>query len=77
MLITAVQESDSVIHLYTFFFIFFSVTVYHRILNIVPVLYSRTFLVFFKYIHFLKINVFIYFFIFGCIGSSLLHAGFL
>ena len=36
MLISAVQQGDSVIHLYTFFFIFFSVMVYHRILNIVP-----------------------------------------
>ena len=35
MLISAVQHSDSVIHRYTFFFIFFSIMVYHRILNIV------------------------------------------
>ena len=35
-LISAVQQSDSVIHIYTFFFIFFSITVYHRMLNIVP-----------------------------------------
>ena len=36
MLISPVQQSVSVIHIYTFLFIFFSVTVYHRILNIVP-----------------------------------------
>ena len=32
MLISALQQSDSVIHIYTFF----SIMVYHRILNIVP-----------------------------------------
>ena len=38
MLISTVQQSDSVIHIYTytFFFIFFSIVVYHRIVNIVP-----------------------------------------
>ena len=36
VLISAVQQSDSVIHIYTFFFVFFSIVVYHRILNIVP-----------------------------------------
>ena len=36
MLISAVQQSDSVIHIYTLFFIFFSIIVYYRILNIVP-----------------------------------------
>ena len=35
MLVSAVQQSDSVIHLYIFFFICFSIMVYHRILNIV------------------------------------------
>ena len=30
-----VQQSDSVIHLYTFFFMFFSIMIYHRILNII------------------------------------------
>ena len=30
------QQSDSIIHTYIFFFIFFSVMVYHRILCIVP-----------------------------------------
>ena len=34
--ISTVEQSDSVIHVYTFFFIFFSIMVYHRILNIVP-----------------------------------------
>ena len=36
VLISAVQQSDSFIHRYTFFFIFFSIMVYHRILDIVP-----------------------------------------
>ena len=36
VLISAVQQSASVIHIYTFFFfIFFSIMVYHKILNIV------------------------------------------
>ena len=35
VLVSGVQKGDSVIHLYTFFFIFFSIMVYHRILNIV------------------------------------------
>ena len=34
VLISAVQQSDSVIHIS--FFIFFSIMVYHKILNIVP-----------------------------------------
>ena len=38
VLIPAVQQIDSVIHIYTFFFIFFSIMVYHRILNIVRTL---------------------------------------
>ena len=37
VLISAVQQSDSVIHIYTFFFkILLSIMVYHSILNIVP-----------------------------------------
>ena len=36
VLISAVQQNDSVIHIHTFFLIFFSIMVYHRILNIVP-----------------------------------------
>ena len=36
MLIFALQQSDSVIHIYPFFFIFFSIMAYPRILNIVP-----------------------------------------
>ena len=35
MLISAVLPSNSVIHIYTFFFLFFSIIAYHRILNIV------------------------------------------
>ena len=44
VLISGVQQSDSVIHICTFFFIFFSVMVHHRILNIVPCAISRTLL---------------------------------
>ena len=36
MLISTVQQSDSVIHMHAFIFIFFSIMVYHRILNIAP-----------------------------------------
>ena len=36
VLISTVQQSDSVMHRYIFFFIFFSIMVYYRILNIVP-----------------------------------------
>ena len=35
MLISAVEKSDSIIHTYAYFFIFFSIMVYHRILNTV------------------------------------------
>jgi len=33
---SSAQQSDSVLHMYTFFFIFFSTVIYHRILNTVP-----------------------------------------
>ena len=36
VLIFTIQQSDSFIHIYTFFFIFFSIMVYHRILNMAP-----------------------------------------
>ena len=36
ILISAVQQYDLVIHIHTFFFIFFSIMVYQKILNIVP-----------------------------------------
>ena len=36
MLISTVQQSNSVILVYIYFFIFFSITVYHKTLNIVP-----------------------------------------
>ena len=42
MLIFAVQQSDSVTRIYSFFFIFVSTMVYHRMLNIVPYIYSRS-----------------------------------
>ena len=41
VLISTVQQSDSVIHIYSFFPIFFSIMVYHRSLNEFPVLYGR------------------------------------
>ena len=44
VLISAVQQSDSFIHIYTSFLIFFSIMVYHRILSRVPVLYSKALL---------------------------------
>ena len=54
MLVSAVQQSDSVIHMYTFF-IFFSILVYHRILNVVPcAIYSTTLL---SNVAFLKISL--------------------
>ena len=36
VLISTEQQSDSVICIYTFFYIFFSIVVYQRMLNIVP-----------------------------------------
>ena len=45
VLISAVQQSDSFIHIYIYsFLIFFSIVVYPRKLDIVPWLYSRTLL---------------------------------
>ena len=34
--ISVIQQNGSVIHIYAFFFSLFSITVYHRILRIVP-----------------------------------------
>ena len=36
VVITTVQQSDSITHIYIVFFIFLSIMVYHRIWNIVP-----------------------------------------
>ena len=36
VVVPTVQQSDAVTHIYTFFSAFFSIMVYHRILNIVP-----------------------------------------
>ena len=42
VLMSALQPSDSVTRIYTFFSVFSSIAIYHRILNIVPaVLYNR------------------------------------
>ena len=52
VLITAIQQSDSVIHIYTVFFkIFFSIMVYHRILNIVPCAIQQDLVVYPFYIY--------------------------
>jgi len=40
-LISAVQQSDSALSLYIYIYIYFFIMAYHRILNIVPLLYSR------------------------------------
>ena len=40
VLISAVQQSDSFIHTCTYFFIFFSIMIYHRILNIALLYYT-------------------------------------
>ena len=45
-LISAAQQSDSVIHIYTFFFIFFSIMVCHRIFSIIPCAIQLKFLIF-------------------------------
>ena len=44
VLISAVQQSDSVTHIHTFSFIFFSILVYRRTLLWFPVMYRRTLL---------------------------------
>ena len=36
VIISALHPSDSVVHVYTFFFIFFSIMFYHNTLNVVP-----------------------------------------
>ena len=36
VLVSGVLQNDSVVYTYTFFFIFFSIIVYYKILNIVP-----------------------------------------
>ena len=41
VLISAVKQRDSVIHIYTFFLISVSIMGYHKILSRVPVLHSR------------------------------------
>ena len=51
MLISALQQSDSFILIYTFFFAFFSIMAYHRILNIVPCVILWGLVVYLTYIH--------------------------
>ena len=55
MLISTVQQNDSVIYIlyiyiYTFFVTFFSILVYHRILNIVPCAIQKDLVVYPSYI---------------------------
>ena len=45
VLVSGVQQSDLVSHIYMFIFIFFPILIYYKILAIVPWLYSRTFVV--------------------------------
>ena len=68
MLISTLQESDSVTHIYILH-IFFSIMAYHRILNIVPCAMHQDLLVYSFFFYF------IIFFISGCTGSLLLHPG--
>ena len=41
VLLSALQPSDSVTRIYAFFSVFFSIAIYHRILNIVPAVLSN------------------------------------
>ena len=41
VLMSALQPSDSVTRIYTFFSVFSSIAIYHRILNIVPAVLYR------------------------------------
>ena len=58
VLASGVQQSDSDIHIYTFFFIFFSIMVYHRILNIVPCAIQQDIVFFLLVIYFIHISVY-------------------
>ena len=51
LLISPVQQSDSIIHIYAFFFILFSIMVYHRILNIFPYAIQQEYLVVYPFIY--------------------------
>ena len=51
VLISAVEQNDSVIHMCTFFFIFFSTMAYPRILNIVPCAIQWDLVVYLSYIY--------------------------
>ena len=57
MLISAVQQSDSVTYMHTFFFIFFSTMVYHRVFSIVLCAVGPCCL---SILFFIYINLFIY-----------------
>ena len=77
VLVSGIQQSDSVMHtyIYIYSFSYSSIMVYYRILNIVPraIQQDPSYLFYF----FIDLFIFIYLFIFGCVGSSLLHMGFL
>ena len=72
------QEYNIVVH--NFLRLYF-ICSYYKIFAIVPMLYNISFVVYFipnsLYLFFFLINLFIYLFIFGCVGSSLLCTGFL
>ena len=51
VIISAIQQSDPVIHTYTFFLILFSTMVYHRVFNIVPCAIQEEFVVYPSYIY--------------------------
>ena len=51
VLISAGLQCDSIIHTYTYFFIFFSIMVYYRILSIVPCAIQSDFVVYPSYIY--------------------------
>ena len=73
VLISTLQESDSVTHIHIYILhIFFSIMVYRRILNIVPCAMHQDLLVYPFFFYFI-----FFFLISGCTGSLLLHPGFL
>ena len=56
VLVSTVQQSDSVVNIYVFCFLFFSIMVYHRILTQLPVLYSRTLFILGNKLDFLQLS---------------------
>ena len=52
MLISDVQQSDSVIHIHEFLLISFSIMIFHRILNMVPCAIQWDLVVYHFYVHY-------------------------